>query len=74
MPVDYLLSQIRWMISISRILLQHKVNPAKAISSQHLTYILYILASEMFLNFKSFNRNSREDTERSTLTKFIILE
>lgn len=56
MSVDYLLSQTRWMIPISRSLLQHKVNPAEAISSQHLLYILYILASEMFLNFKSLNR------------------
>lgn len=56
MPVDCLLSQTRWMIPISRSLLQHKVNPAEAISSQHL---LYILASEMFLSFKIFNRYSR---------------
>lgn len=74
MSVDYLVSQTRWMISISRSLLQYKINPAEAISSQHLTYTLYVLASEMFLNFKSFNRYSREDTERSTLTKFIIPE
>lgn len=56
MSVDYVLSQTRWMIPISRSLLQHKVNPAEAISSQHL---LYILASENVSELKSFSRYSR---------------